>query len=178
MLFSGLMGFGFAYLVTQEQVPRGRRVAVAALFVVLAWAAHFVWNSPWLESFMAGDSVSFAAALVIKGLPFLVFLLILAVFARRRERQAFERLIASEVGTDVVSEGEIQVLRSGRRRRRALRQVKKTKGAEGRVLLKRLQREQMNLATLHNKRRNVSPAALEAQRDKIRALRFRLASVG
>ncbi len=177
MLFSGLMGFGFAYLVTQKQVPRGRRVAVAVLFALLAWAAHFVWNSPWLESLMARDSGSFALALIIKGLPFLMFLLILALVARRRERQAFDSLIASEVGSDVLSEGEIEVLRSGRRRGRALRQAKRSKGPEARALLKRLQREQMNLATFHSKTRNVSPAMLEAQRDKIRALRARLAGV-
>ena len=145
MLFTGLMGFGFAYLVTQQQVPRARRIGVAVLFALLAWAAHFVWNSPWLEGLMGRDAASFALALVMKGLPFLVFLLILAVVARRRERQAFDSLIASEVGTDVLSEGEIEVLRSGRRRRRALRQIRR-QGAGARALLKKLQREQMNLA--------------------------------
>jgi RsiW-degrading membrane proteinase PrsW (M82 family) len=178
MLFTGLMGFGFAYLVTQRQVSRRRRIAVAILFGVLAWAAHFVWNSPWLESLMGRDAGSFALALVIKGLPFLVFLLILAVYARKRERQAFDRLIASEVGTDVLSEGEIEVLRSGRKRRRALRRIKKVKGPEARALLKKLQREQMNLAIFHNRTRHMSAEALEDQRDKIRALRSRLAGVG
>jgi hypothetical protein len=177
MLFTGLMGFGFAYLVTQHQVPRGRRIGVAVLFAFLAWAAHFVWNSPWLEGLMARSAASFTLALVTKGLPFLLFLVILAVFARRRERQAFDRLIASEVGTDVLSEGEIEILRSGRRRRRSLRQIKKSKGSEARALLKKLQREQMNLATLHNRARDVSPTALEQQREKIRALRVRLAAL-
>lgn len=176
MLFTGLMGFGFAYAVTRRSAPKAQRYGVLVVFALLAWAAHFVWNSPWLESLMAQDAGSFALALVIKGLPFLVFLVILAVFARRRERQAFDRLIASEVGTDVVSEGEIDILRSGRRRRRALRQVKRSRGPAARELLKRLQREQMNLATLHNRTGGGSQAALEAQRERVRALRARLAS--
>src|SRR5665647_429178 len=58
-LFSGLMGFGFAYAVTQREAARRRRLSVAALFLVLAWAAHFVWNSPWLESLMARGGGSF-----------------------------------------------------------------------------------------------------------------------
>jgi len=177
MLFSGLMGFGFAYLVTQTQRSHRRRVGMAVLFFLLAWAAHFVWNSPWLESLMGRDAGSFALALVIKGLPFLIFLLILALFARRRERQAFDSLIASEVGTDVLSEGEIEILRSGRRRRRALRRIKRAKGPQARLLLRRLQREQMNLATYHSATRHISPEMLEAQRDKIRVLRVRLAAV-
>lgn len=178
MLFSGLMGYGFAYAVTRREAPRRRRMGVLVLFALLAWAAHFVWNSPWLESFMARDVGSFALALVMKGLPFLIFLLILAVFARKRERQAFDRLIASEVGTDVLSEGEIEILRSGRLRRRALRRTKKNKGPGARQLLKRLQREQMNLAILHNRSDRGSEEALEAQRDRVRSLRAKLAAVG
>ena len=177
MLFSGLMGFGFAYLVTQRQRSRRRRLGMAMLFAALAWAAHFVWNSPWLENVMGRGTGSFALVLVIKGLPFLIFLLILAMVARRRERQAFDRLIASEVGTDVLSQGEVEVLRSGRRRRRALRQTKKARGPRARALLKRLQREQMNLATYHNSARHVPAAQLELQRNKIRALRAQLAAV-
>ncbi|MBN1319753.1 MAG: PrsW family intramembrane metalloprotease, partial [Thermoleophilia bacterium] len=49
MLFSGLLGFGFAYLVTQRSRPRGRRLWVFCSCVAAAWAAHFVWNSPWLD---------------------------------------------------------------------------------------------------------------------------------
>ncbi len=176
-LFTGLMGFGFAYAVTQHQVPRRRRITVGVAFALLAWAAHFVWNSPWLDGLMGEDTGSFVLALLIKGLPFFAFLVILAVFARRRERQAFDLLIAAEVGTDVLSEGETDILRSSRRRRKALRQMKRSKGSEGRDLLKRLQHEQTSLAAFHNKTWGEPEVALEEQRDKIRALRRRLASL-
>jgi RsiW-degrading membrane proteinase PrsW (M82 family) len=178
-LFSGLMGFGFAYAVTQWDKSRRRRLSVAALFVALAWAAHFVWNSPWLESLMGRGGGSFVLVFLVKGVPFVVFLAVLAVVARRREGQAFARLVAAEVGSDVLNEAEFRILRSGRRRRAALRQIKRRRGRGARRMLKRLQREQMNLALFHTKVREVDHPALEAQRDTIRALKARLvASAG
>jgi protease PrsW len=176
-LFSGLMGFGFAYAVTRRDVSKQRRYAVAATFAVAAWAAHFVWNSPWLDSLMGQSTGSFILAIAIKGVPFVAFLAILAGFARRRERQAFDRLIAAEVGTDVLSEAEFKILENARRRRAALRTIRRNKGPMAKALLKRLQREQMNLALSHGKVDTREHPALEAQRDKIRALRARLAEL-
>ncbi len=173
-LFTGLMGFGFAYAVTRRDVSRGRRFAVAALFAFLAWAAHFVWNSPWLDSVMGQSTISFVLSIALKGVPFAAFLAILAGFARRRERQAFDRLIAAEIGTDVLSEAEFRILENARRRRAARRAIKRNKGPMARALLKRLQREQMNLALFHGKVDTLDHPALEVQRDKIRSLRARL----
>jgi protease PrsW len=176
-LFSGLMGFGFAYAVTRRERSRGRRYGVAGLFVVLAWAAHFVWNSPWLDSLMGGSAGSFVLAIAVKGLPFLFFLVILGWFARRRERQAFDRLITAEIGTDVLSEAELEILERPRRRRHALRMIKRHKGRAARALLKQLQREQMNLALFHDKVVGADHPAIETQREKIRALRARLTAL-
>lgn len=176
-LFTGLMGFGFAYAVTQRDKSRARRIGVATLFAVLAWAAHFVWDSPWLESLMGQSSGSFVLAITIKGLPFVLFIVILGLVARRRERRAFDRLIAAEVGTDVLSEPELRILEKGSRRRAALRATRRNRGPQARALLKRLQREQMNLALLHGKVDSLEHPALEAQRQKIRLLRRQLAAV-
>lgn len=173
-LFSGLMGFGFAYAVTRREASRGRRLGVAASCAVLAWAAHFVWNSPWLDSLMGGSFGSFILALLVKGVPFLAFVAILAVAARRREREAFAALVATEVGSDVLSEGEFRILQSARRRRAALRQIKRTRGSGARLLLKRLQREQINLALFHTKVRGTGHPALQDQRDNIMLIKARL----
>jgi RsiW-degrading membrane proteinase PrsW (M82 family) len=178
MLFSGLMGFGFAYFVTQQGRTLARRLGVFALFAFLSWAAHFVWNSPWLESLMTQGTGAFALALVIKGLPFLTLLVLLVVFARRREGRAFAALMKSEVGSDAVSAEEFQVLRSSRRRRRALRRMKKSGGRSARSVLKQLMREQMNLALFHAKVRSTEHPALEAQRDVVRHLKGRMAGAG
>ncbi|NLO28373.1 MAG: PrsW family intramembrane metalloprotease [Actinobacteria bacterium] len=175
VLFSGLMGFGFAYFVTRKgQEPLTKRLGVFALFAAASWAAHFVWNSPWLESLTGGDAASLTLGIIIKGLPFLVFLAILAMFARRREGKAFARLMAGEVGTDTVTKEEFQILRSGRRRRRMLRQVRSARGPVARAILKRLMREQMNLALFHGKVESADHPALEAQRNVVRGLRAQL----
>jgi RsiW-degrading membrane proteinase PrsW (M82 family) len=178
MLFSGLMGFGFAYFVTQRGRTLARRFGMFALFAFLSWAAHFVWNSPWLESLMTRGTGAFALALVIKGLPFLTLLLLLVVFARRREGRAFAALMKSEVGSDVVTAGEFQVLRNGRRRRQELRIMKARRGSSARYLMKRLMREQMNLSVVHSKARSAQHPALEEQRDVVRRLKARLAAIG
>ncbi len=177
MLFTGFLGFGFAYFVTQKGKGLGRRLGVLASCALLAWGAHFVWNSPWLASLMAGGQGAFIGALIIKGLPFLILLVLLGVFARRREKVVFGRLLKSELGNDAVSQGEFYILQSGRRRRRELRHMGRSKGAQGRAIYKRLMREQINLALLHTRVPAGDHPALEAQRQIIRTLKSQLASV-
>ena len=132
MLFSGFVGFGFAYFVTQRSRGLSRRAGILIGCCLLAWAAHFVWNSPWMESLMARGVYAFVGALFIKGLPFLILLTLLVVFARRREKCVFGCLMRSEVGGPAVSEGEYYVLQSGNRRRKELRvsSVPKESGPE------------------------------------------------
>ncbi len=120
---------------------------------------------------------AFIGSLVIKGLPFLIFLALMVVLARRRETQAFARLMAEEVGSDVVTQEEFGVLRSGRQRRKVVRKVKKQRGLAGKRLVKRLMREQMNLALFHSKVDLPGHPAIEDQRDKIREMKARLAAI-
>jgi protease PrsW len=178
MLFTGLMGFGFAYYVTQRARPFARRLGVFVLFAVLAWAAHFVWNSPWLDSLMSGSNGAFILALIIKGVPFLVLLALMTIFARRRERRVFDTLMAAEIGNDVVTQDEFHILESGRRRHQTLRSVKRTRGPAARAVAKKLMREQMNLALFHSRAGAGEHPAIDAQRDYIRQLKARLAGVG
>jgi hypothetical protein len=142
----------------------------------VAWSAHFVWNSPWLEALMSQGTGAFVLAIIIKGVPFLALLALLAVFARRRETQAFSRLMATEVGGDVVTTEEFQVLQSGRKRRKTIRWTKRTKGPAARAVLKQLMRAQMNLALFQGKVDSVDHPALEAQREIVRQLKARLAA--
>jgi len=176
MLFTGFMGFGFAYFVTQRNRSLWRRTSVLIGGAVLAWAAHFVWNSPWLESLMSRGTGAFIGALVIKGLPFLMLLMVLGVFARRRERAVFRRLAQLELGCDSLSQGDYYVLQSGRRRREAVAHMRKTKGREAASILKRMMREQINLALMHSRLETCGAAALEAQRNVIRVLKKELGS--
>jgi RsiW-degrading membrane proteinase PrsW (M82 family) len=178
MLFTAFFGFGFAYFITQRKKRLAGRVAVLILGAVLAWASHFVWNSPWLESMMTRGTGQFVGALVIKGLPFLILLSLLGVFANRRERQVFACLMRSEVGGDAVSQGEFYVLQRGRRRRQALRRLRQSKGVEGARVFRRLMREQINLALLRSRVPAGDHPALQAQRDLIKQLKARLAAIG
>ena len=178
MLFTGLLGFGFAYFVTRRTASWARRAGVFGLFIVLAWAAHFVWDSPWFDSLTGASAGLFVLALIIKGLPFLVLLLLLGIFARHRESQAFSRLMTEEVGGDVVTEAEFEVLRSGRRRRAVIHRVKRGKGPVASRVAKRLMREQMNLALFHSKLDMPGHPAVEAQRDKVRQIKAQLAAFG
>lgn len=178
MLFTGLLGFGFAYFVTRRgSATWSKRAGVFALFIVASWAAHFVWNSPWLDSLAEGGVGAFIGSLVVKGLPFFILLALMVVVARRRESQAFARLMAEEVGGDVVTEEEFRVLGSGRRRRKVLRRVKKQRGPAAKSLVRRLMREQMNLALFHSKVGLPGHPALETQRDKIRDMKGQLAAI-
>jgi protease PrsW len=178
MLFSGLMGFGFAYFVTQRARPWARRAGVLALSAALAWAAHFVWNSPWLESLSTQGAGAFVGSLLIKGLPFLFLLVVMLVFARRRESRAFTRLMAAELGGEAVTKEEFHVLQSGRRRRHTVRGVKRSRGPAAAVVVRRLMREQMNLALLHARSEAEQHPAIEAQRALIVSLKERLGMAG
>jgi RsiW-degrading membrane proteinase PrsW (M82 family) len=178
MLFTGLLGFGFAYFVTRRGTATwAKRAGILGLFVLASWAAHFVWNSPWFDSLAEGGVGAFITSLVLKGLPFLVLLLLMVIVARRRESQAFARLMVEEVGGEVVTQEEFQVLRSARRRRKTLRRVKRQRGPGAKLLVRRLMREQMNLALFHKKLERPVHPAVEVQRDKIREMKQQLAAI-
>jgi protease PrsW len=182
MLFTGLTGFGFAYFITRKGTATwAQRAGIFALFIAASWAAHFVWNSPWLDSLQQGGAGAFIGALVIKGLPFLILLVIMGILARRRESQAFSRLMTEEISeeteNDVVTQEEFHVLQSGRRRRRVARQMKRQKGPYAKRLVRRIMREQMNLALFHSKLKDSGHPAVDAQRDKIRDLKRQLAAL-
>lgn len=177
-LFTGLVGIGFAYAVTRLDVSRRRRALVAAGLFFAAWSAHFLWNSPLLESLLDDDSLlSFIPVALLKGLPFLVFLVLLVVFARRREAAAFSSLVGMDVGTGVLSEADIYIMLSGRRRRAARRSVERRKGPVGRRLQIMIQRALLDLAAMRARAARPDDPALEAQRSRILELRTQLSSL-
>ena len=148
------LGFGFAYFVTQRDRAAGRDgwqwpcsvrgAGLGGAFrleLTLARVAHG-----------AGHAGLRAWRWSSKGCPSCILLVLLGVFARRRERQVFARLMRSEVGSDVCQRGEFHVLQSGRRRRAGPAAREEGEGAAGaRSCSSRLMREQMNLALFHAK---------------------------
>lgn len=176
MLFTGLMGFGFAYFVTRRGRSVKRRSGILAVCIVLAWAAHFVWNSPWLDSLGDQGAREVVLSVIVKGLPFLALLVIMVIFARKREGQAFARLMAAEVGGEVVTAEEFRILQSGRKRRKTVRMLRRTRGPQAAAAAKRLMREQMNLALFHLRAGEAQRPAIEAQREVVMTLKARLAA--
>ncbi len=176
VMWTGLTGLGFAYYVTQRDQPRQKRLAYAIGLFVLGVAAHFIWNSPLLTELLSGFGGIVVFGLV-KGLPFLVFLGVLVLLARRREQRWFRALTAGDVGTDVLTDEELAQLGGLLSRRAARRRVGQRKGAQGARLAGQLQREQINLAMIRSRAGSDDDASVVAQRERIRTIRAQLGAL-
>ena len=92
VLYTGLSGMGVAYFVSRRgEVAFGKRLAVALGLFGSAVAAHFLWNSPFLNLFPSsvddvGDWLRVPFAAAVKGAPLLLFVVVMVRLARRRER--------------------------------------------------------------------------------------------
>jgi RsiW-degrading membrane proteinase PrsW (M82 family) len=173
VMWTGISGLGFAYYVTQRQQPRSKRLLYAVGLFLLAIAAHSIWNSPLLTELLSGlgGIVLFG---VIKGLPFLAFLIILVYLAGRREQRWFSALTAADVGTDVLTNEEVAQLGGLRSRWAARRAMGARKGGQGSRLKGQLQREQINLAMIRSRSGSDDDPAVVAQRERIRTIRAQL----
>ena len=177
-LFSGLSGAGFAYAVTRRDRPAARRVLVFAGLLLTGWGAHFVWNSPLFSSIASGhDLLSLVALALLKGVPFLALLVLLALHARRREAAAFACIVWPEVGTDVISREELRALSTVRGRARALKEAGRELGRAGRRLERSLQTEQLKLGLVEARATGADDLAVEAQRSRIRRIREEMAAL-
>ena len=168
--FTGISGIGLAYFVSHKHDrPLGRRLLVAAGLLLLAMFAHFFWNSPLLDWL---PSVELYTA--IKGLPFLIGLIVLLYLARRRENDALAEVLAGEVGQGGLLPEELDALRGWRARRSAAARVRQAAGPAAEQLFKQLQREQIRLALISSAVESVDDAALLMQRARGQAMRAQL----
>jgi RsiW-degrading membrane proteinase PrsW (M82 family) len=177
VLYTGLAGIGIAYFVTRRgEVSTTRRFLVAFGLFAAAVAGHFLWNSPLLNFFPTrvedvGDWLAIPLAAAIKGLPLLLFVVVIVRLAHRRERFWLESALSSEVGTPALSAAELQVLLEPRTRRRSRREMRRRAGETAARLLKRLQREQVNLAMVRARTYVDDAPELVRQRELCRSLR-------
>jgi protease PrsW len=184
VLYSGLVGIAVAWVVTRRgEQPRFRRLAAAGALAAVAVAAHFLWNSPWLDLFPSGDPVGPRAlvqvvvAAAVKGLPFLAVLMVMLTLARRRESHWLRHAVAAEVGGPGLLAGELEVLSDPRRRRLARRRLRRGHGREAAAILRRLHRAQINLAMIRTRVGDDHHPDLVGQRERCRALRERLPGI-
>jgi protease PrsW len=157
VLYTGLAGAGLGYFVSHRgAAPLGRRFGVAAGLLALAMVGHFVWNSPLLDFFPAypwegGEWLQILVATAVKGVPLLVFVVVVVRLAHRREGALLRGALGSEVGPGAISEVELDVLGDPRRRRAARREAARRGGARAAALTKRLQTGQINLAMIRSR---------------------------
>ena len=166
VLYTGVAGMGVAYFVSRRgEVVFGRRLAVALGLFGAGVAAHFLWNSPArppgssssVNTF--GDWVRIPFAAAVKGAPLLLFVVVMVRLARRRERMWLETALRSEVDTPWLSEIELRVLLDPSVRRRSRREMRARAGEAAERLLKRLQKEQVNLAMIRTRVASDAPWA-------------------
>jgi Predicted membrane protein len=183
VLYTGLVGMGIGYLVSRrERQPLKRRIAVLAGLSAAAVLGHFLWNSPLLDLFPAqpwsgADLLMIPVATAVKGLPLLAFGTLAVVLARRRERKWLHGALAEEIGGSGISAIELATLEHPRRRRAAVGDMRTRAGAHAAALLRRLQKEQVNLAMIRSKVASGDDPALIEQRAYCGSLRDALRAI-
>jgi protease PrsW len=178
VLYTGLFGIGVAYFVSRRgQTSIRRRLVIAALFILAGMFAHFLWNSPLLNFYPeqglqdASDYLQVILATTVKGLPFLLFVLLMIGLARRREHRWFRAALATEVGREGIHPDELRVLESPAARRRSRRELARRAGPLAAQTLKRLQKAQINLAMVATRVHQDDHPDLVRQRQYCQALR-------
>jgi RsiW-degrading membrane proteinase PrsW (M82 family) len=184
VLYTGLFGIGVAYFVSRREASLARRTAIAALFILAGMFAHFLWNSPLLNFFPeeglqdAGDYLQVIVATTVKGLPFLLFVVLLISLARRREHRWLRAALATEVGREGIHSDELRVLESPSARRKSRRDIARRSGPVAAQTLKRLQKAQINLAMVATRVHQDDHPDLVRQRQYCQALRHWLVTYG
>jgi RsiW-degrading membrane proteinase PrsW (M82 family) len=179
VLFTAVTGMGFAYFVTQRKAGFSRRVLGFAACVAAGVSAHVVWNSPWMQSFLATTSgrpstLQWIEYGLVKGMPFFVLLVVLVVLATRSEEKNFRSIVAGEPDPQVITEPEITSLGSLLSRRSARTAAGRLRGPMGSRLTGQLQAAQIDYAMIRSRLGTSIDPAMDAQRLKIRGIRSQL----
>lgn len=183
VLYTGLVGIAVGVVASRRDPrPSAARLREAVPLVVVAVVGHFLWNSPILELFPEHpwEGVEWLLILVataVKGVPFLLFLVLTVRLAHARERRWLESALAYELDGSTVTREELETLRSVRRRRSARRELARRGGERAGRMLGRLQREQVNLAMIRSRVATADDPALVRQRALCRSLRDALGAI-
>ena len=167
VLYAGLSGIGLAYFVTRRgEQTLARRTLVAAGLLLIAMAAHFVWNAPFVW-----DTLPLFAATAVKGVPFLLVLVVALRLARRRENRWLAMALETELGGPGLTREEMDALRDASHRRAARRRMRHAAGRDAERRLKALQRAQIDLAMVGSRVSDPGDPELDRQRARIQSLR-------
>jgi RsiW-degrading membrane proteinase PrsW (M82 family) len=183
VLYTGLVGMAVGVVTTRRDDRSLRdRLRPAALLAAAAVLGHLLWNSPVLEFFPphpweGAEWFMIPLATAVKGLPLLVFVTLAIRLAHARERRWLHETLVSEFDEDAVTPQELTILENPRRRLRARRELRRRAGDRAAAILKRLQREQVNLAMVRSRVASDDDPALLRQRAVCRSLRDALEAI-
>ena len=182
VLYTGLVGMGIGYFVSRrERQTLARRITVVVGLSAVAVLGHFLWNSPFFDLFpvrpwSGADLLLIPVATAVKGLPLLLFVTLAVILARRREHRWLRGALDPEVASGGISAEELAILEDPRRRRATVKQMRLRAGRHAAGLLRRLNREQVNLAMVRSKVHDDDPA-VAAQRAYCASLRDALSAI-
>jgi RsiW-degrading membrane proteinase PrsW (M82 family) len=174
-LFGAVAGAGIGYLVVRRDQRPARRIGVAVLAGLGAWASHVLWNSPLLSDGLGNGAVALLAVILLKGLPPLLLIVWLVRLAHDREADYYVGHLATLRDPELITEDEMRVLGSGSARASARRLAGEHAGPAGRHAVRRLQRAQARLAVELSREvaadeRHVSCEQIRIQRKVLRGL--------
>jgi RsiW-degrading membrane proteinase PrsW (M82 family) len=175
--YTAISGYGVGYAVCRRDRTWTERIGVAALCFGLAYFAHFLWNAPPLTDAF-GEGFGLVVAVLAKGIPVLLLLVVMYRMARHEEATWFRRAVAGEVGTDVLLADELEELMTLARRRDVIRMVRSIRGRRAARLVEELQQAQLALGVACSRGPAAGADEAEAARRRIRALRVELAHAG
>ncbi len=144
--YTTIASFGVAWFLLHPQRPMAARLAAVAGCFALAWAMHFVWNSPLLEDRFGNGYGDMAALLVVKGIPAMAAAWLLWRVAARENGAYLHELAAYFFPErDLITDDEWLRLGSPVLRYQVRRAMGRTFGRRARRLKTQLQREQLRL---------------------------------
>jgi protease PrsW len=144
--YTTIASFGVAWFLLHPQRPMVARLAAVVGCFALAWAMHFVWNSPLLEDRFGNGYGDLAALLVVKGIPAMTAAWLLWRVAARENGAYLHGLAASLFPErDLIADDEWVRLGAPLQRLQARHAIGQAFGRRARRLKTRLQREQLRM---------------------------------
>jgi len=141
-MYSALVGAGIAAFVINKEKPFFRRLLRPAIYITMAWGAHFIWDSPWVNGLHATPF-----SLVVKLALYPVLFSIGLFFAFRRKRSELSAVLDREVEMGTLSRDDADAVgASGHSRRRVRAQLHKQNRSVSRKDIHKLQKAQRRLA--------------------------------
>ncbi len=144
--YTAVASFGVAWFLLHPERRMATRLACAFLCFALAWAMHFIWNSPFLEDLFDDGYGEMALLLVVKGIPVLIAA---GLFwrAAARENGAYLHALAAYFvpERDLIRDDEWVRLGAPLQRYKVRMEIGWTFGLRARRLKRRMQHEQLRL---------------------------------